>query len=383
MVVRHRHRVELADGVVALQDAARVLPGDGRAGLHLRPCDLRVRAAAVPALGHEVVDPALAVLVARVPVLHRRVLDRGAVERHEFDHRGVQLVLVAHRRRAPFEIADVRALVGDDQRALELPGLLRVDAEVRRELHRAAHALRHVAERSVAEHRGIQRRKEVVGVAGPPSRGTAAPGRGVRCTASENEQKMMPSARNLSLKVVATDTLSNTASTATPASASARRGECRASRTSSGISGSTSSRLVERLRPLRRRVVDDVLVVDGVVLDVRPVGLVQRQPGPVRLQPPVEHPAGLAFARRQSARRYPRSARAGRVRPRRRDKAVPVVACGEFLDGLRFRAHGASQAGCRDGIDNELAVNPGQIRQYDLLGLQYNTNRTKMVWYLW
>ena len=36
------------------------------------------------------------------------------------------------------------------------------------------------------------------------------------CTASENEQKMMPSSASFSLNVVATETLSKTASTATP-----------------------------------------------------------------------------------------------------------------------------------------------------------------------
>ena len=36
-----RHRVELADRVVALEDHARVLPGDRRAGLDLGPGDLR------------------------------------------------------------------------------------------------------------------------------------------------------------------------------------------------------------------------------------------------------------------------------------------------------------------------------------------------------
>ena len=123
-VVGRRHRVELADRVVALQDAARVLPGDRRAGLDLRPGDLRVRAAARAALGHEVVDAALAVLVAGIPVLDRRVLDRRVVERDELDDGGVQLVLVAHRRRAALEVAHVRALVGDDQRPLELAGVL-------------------------------------------------------------------------------------------------------------------------------------------------------------------------------------------------------------------------------------------------------------------
>src|SRR2546426_9387176 len=41
-LVGHGHRVELADRVVPLEDAAGVLPGDRRAGLHLGPRDLRV-----------------------------------------------------------------------------------------------------------------------------------------------------------------------------------------------------------------------------------------------------------------------------------------------------------------------------------------------------
>ena len=45
-VVGERHAVELADAVIALEDAARVLPRDGRAGLDLGPADLRALAAA-------------------------------------------------------------------------------------------------------------------------------------------------------------------------------------------------------------------------------------------------------------------------------------------------------------------------------------------------
>ena len=162
IAVRHRDRIELAARVVAAQDAARILPGDGRAGLDLRPGDLGVAAAAVAALGHEVIDAALAVLVAGVPVLHGRILDLGVVERDQLDHGGVQLVLVAHRRRAALEVGHIGALVRDDQRALELAGLLLVDAEVGRQLHRAAHALRHVDERAVGEHRRVERGVEVV-----------------------------------------------------------------------------------------------------------------------------------------------------------------------------------------------------------------------------
>src|SRR6185369_11058703 len=77
--IRNRDRIEFTAGIVAAQDAARVLPGDGRAGLDLGPGDLRTIAAAVAALGDEIVDAALAVGVTRIPVLHRRILDLGIV----------------------------------------------------------------------------------------------------------------------------------------------------------------------------------------------------------------------------------------------------------------------------------------------------------------
>src|SRR5439155_9055345 len=83
VVVGDGHGVELANRVLALQDAARILPGDRRAGLDLRPGDLGIRAQALAALGDEVVDAALTFLVARIPVLDRRVLDGGVVERHQ------------------------------------------------------------------------------------------------------------------------------------------------------------------------------------------------------------------------------------------------------------------------------------------------------------
>src|SRR5690606_34394138 len=75
VAVRNRDRIELAVRLVAAQDAARVFPGDGRAGLDLRPGNLGAAAAAVAALRHEVVDAAFAFLVARIPVLDRRIFD--------------------------------------------------------------------------------------------------------------------------------------------------------------------------------------------------------------------------------------------------------------------------------------------------------------------
>ena len=227
-------RIELAAAVVAAQDAARILPGDGRAGLDLRPGDLGVVAAAVAALGDEVVNAALAVLVAGVPVLHGGVLDLGIVERDQLDDRGVQLVLVAHRRGAALQVGDIGTLVGDDERALELAGLLLVDAEVGGELHRTAHALRHVDERAVGEHRRVERGVEVVGLRHHRAQILAARAQDARVTRlrdrAEDDAGLCSSS---SLKVVTTETLSNTASTAT-------RDPCTPARISRSLSGMPS-----------------------------------------------------------------------------------------------------------------------------------------------
>ena len=141
--------IEFADRVVAAQDTARIFPGDRRTGFHLRPGDLRARTAAIAALGDEIVDAADPVLVARIPVLHRGIFDLGAFQRHQLHHGGVQLVLVAHRRRAAFEIGNIGAFVGHDQRAFELARVAGVDAEIGGKLHRAAHALGHIDECAV------------------------------------------------------------------------------------------------------------------------------------------------------------------------------------------------------------------------------------------
>src|SRR3546814_138321 len=142
--------------------SALIFPGVRAAGVDLGPAHLAVGPRAQRALGDEIVDAALAVLVARIPVLDGRIFDLGIVERDQLYHGGVELVLVAHRRGAAFEIADIRALVGDDQRAFELAGILGVDAEIGGKLHRATHALGHVDEGAVGKDRAVERREIIV-----------------------------------------------------------------------------------------------------------------------------------------------------------------------------------------------------------------------------
>ncbi len=161
-IVGDGDRIKLTDAALTAQHAARIFPGDRAAGFHLRPAHLAVLAEAVGALGDKIIDAALAVGIAGIPVLHGGIFDLGIVQGHQLNDRGVQLVFIAHRRRAAFEIGDIAALVGDDQRAFELAGVGSVDAEIGGKLHRAAHAGRDVDKGAIGKHRAVQAGKIIV-----------------------------------------------------------------------------------------------------------------------------------------------------------------------------------------------------------------------------
>src|ERR1700721_504082 len=69
IAVGNGDRIELAARIVAAQDTARIFPGDGGTGFHLGPGDLGVLAAAIAALGDEIIDAAAPGGAARNPVL--------------------------------------------------------------------------------------------------------------------------------------------------------------------------------------------------------------------------------------------------------------------------------------------------------------------------
>jgi len=164
VIIGQGHRIELAHGVVPLENTAGVLPGDGGAGLNLGPGDPGIDAPANPTLGDKIVYAAPALLVTGIPVLDGGILDLRIVQGDQFHHRRVELVLVAHGGGAAFQVAYVAALIGDDKGPLELAGHGGVDAEIGGQLHRAAYPLGDIDEGAVAEDRRVQGGEEVVGI---------------------------------------------------------------------------------------------------------------------------------------------------------------------------------------------------------------------------
>ena len=244
--------------------------------------------------------------VARIPVLHRRVLDLGIVERDELDHRRVELVLVALRRRAALEVGHVGALVGDDQRALELAGVLLVDAEIGRQLHRAAHARRHVDERPVREDGRVQRREEVVGHRHDRAEILAHE---VRMLADRLGDRHEDHAGLLQLLLEGRgdrDGIEHRVDGDPARRLDAGQDFLLAQRNAELLVGleDLGIDLVEGFRRrvhLRRGVVVDLVVVDLVVRHARPVRLLHGQPAAIGVEPPFEHPLRLALLGRDEA----------------------------------------------------------------------------------
>src|SRR3954447_9674493 len=114
-----RDTQDLAVRPLARQVDRRVLHGQLGAEVAVDPLDRRV-GLGDRALGHEVVD------VLR-PVLHGRVADPRARLGDQLDDCRVQGVRTPHGGSAALDVVHVGALVGDDERPLELAHVLRVD----------------------------------------------------------------------------------------------------------------------------------------------------------------------------------------------------------------------------------------------------------------
>ena len=161
--VREGYAVKFAHRIVALQNAARVLPRDSGARFDLRPADAAVLARALAALRDEVIDTACACFaVAGVPVLHGGILDFGVFFGHKFHDGAVELLAAKLGCGAAFEVAHAGIVIGDNQRAFELACFLVVDAEVGGKVHRALDSRRNIDEASVAKNRAVEGCKIVV-----------------------------------------------------------------------------------------------------------------------------------------------------------------------------------------------------------------------------
>ncbi len=251
----------------------------------------------------------------------------------------MQLVFVAHRGGAAFQIADISALVGNDQGTLELTGLLGIDAKVSGQLHRAAYSGGDIAERPVAEHSRVERGEVVVGV-------------------GHDRAEVLPH----QLGVLAHRLRERTENDAELAQF---RLECGGYRDAVEyrIHGDAREQLtfpqghtqllvgaqqlwidlVQRLGPgllgAWRGIVSNGLVVDGRVPDCRPVRLGHRQPVTIGLEAPVKHEFRLVLHGRDHADHVLVQPARHRVRCHGRVETVLIALADQFVELVRRGCH--------------------------------------------
>lgn len=118
----------------------------------------------LPTFRDEVIDTATPLSVTRIPVLHCGVFHLGVFLHHNLDNGGMKLVFVAHRSGATFEIRDVTTVVADNEGALKLSRVSRVDAEIGGEFHRTANTARNINEGTVGEDGTVERSEIIVAI---------------------------------------------------------------------------------------------------------------------------------------------------------------------------------------------------------------------------
>jgi len=233
----------------------------------------------------------------------------------------------------------VATVLDDDQRALELPGVAGVDAEVGTELHRAAHALGHEHEAAVGEHRRVERGEIVVARRHHRAQVLAHQ---LRVRARRFRERAEDHARGLQFLL--------------ECGAHGNGIEHRIHR-HAGQLGALVQRHAELVVGLdqlrvdvgqrlvlgfRRSEVADRLQVHRRDLELRPLRLRHGQPVPVGGQPPLGQPLGLVLARGDQPDHVLVQARRHHVGFDVGDEAGVVLALEPLGECCRLRGHGSS-----------------------------------------
>ena len=74
----------------------------------------------------------------------------------------MKLVFIAHWSSTSLQVRNVSIIIGDNQGSLKLSGVAGIDTEITAQLHWATHSLRDIDEGTIAEHRTIKCRIEVI-----------------------------------------------------------------------------------------------------------------------------------------------------------------------------------------------------------------------------
>ena len=220
--------------------------------------------------------------------------------RHKLNYGCVKLILIPHRGRTTFEVADVRPLLRNYQRPLELPRAGGVHTEIRRQLERTPHALRDVAEGAVRKHRGVECGKEVVVVRYDRTEVLFDQLGMIKHSFRERAEN------DAVLGERVLESRGHRYAVKHRVNRHTRQQLLLLKRNTELFKGLENFRVyfvetLELFLRLGRRVVGEGLIIDGRIGDIRPRGLRHLDPITIRLEPPLQHELGLLLLFRDRA----------------------------------------------------------------------------------
>ncbi len=231
------------------------------------------------------------------------------------------------------------ALVGNDEGALELPGLGLVDPEIGRQFHRTANALRNVDEGAIAEHRRVERRVKIVTLRHHAAQVFFHQLRmrvhrlGNRTENHACFKQLFPEGGHHGYRIE--DRIDR--HTREDALLVERNTELLVGTQQFRIDFGQAFRAIGHIA--RRRIIRNGSEIHRREIDVSPAGCIHPDPGAVGLQPPLEQPFGLTLARRDKLHHLLVEARRQRVGHDVGDKSGLVVPGDQGINMFSHRIH--------------------------------------------
>src|SRR6516164_2479843 len=105
--------------------------------------------------GYKIVYTTPAFLVSRIPVLNGGIFDFCLLQGDQFNHRGMQLVFIAHGGRTALQVTYITAFLSHNQGSFELSRVFGINPEVGRQFHGATYTPGDITKGAITEYRRI------------------------------------------------------------------------------------------------------------------------------------------------------------------------------------------------------------------------------------
>jgi len=93
IIIRQSYRIKLTNTLISLQNHARILPSNRGPSFHLGPRYLGLLTSTQSSLGRKIINPTFPILITRVSILHRRILNLRPLSAVQLNHSFIHSII--------------------------------------------------------------------------------------------------------------------------------------------------------------------------------------------------------------------------------------------------------------------------------------------------